>query len=128
MSFDGLFSILPILVMVTFVLSVAASLTEDATVRMHEQQQFDKIVSIADYVVKQGAVKTTFFNHKEFRYPNWIDKTKLTDGLSDELKKRANLNSLNIALDNPGEGDVCVYRIVVVGQSKEISTLYVCGG
>lgn len=126
-TFDGLFSIIPALIIILFTMNVANFLTDDSVERMHEQQQFDKLVSIADYVVKQGAVKTGKIGNTDVRYPNWIEQAKVNSALADDLKKRANLKALSIKLGGPGEESVCVYRIVVVGDSKNITTLYVCG-
>jgi len=138
-TFDGLFSIIPALVMIMFTMNVAHFLTTGALTRLQEQQVFDKLVSIADYVVKQGAAETvklgnpaaSIAGQQEVRYPNWVVRQKAEDiALANDLKAKANLNTLSISLDEPGNGTVCVYRIVVVDElmeQKKIEKLYVCG-
>jgi len=129
-TFDGLFSILPMLMIIMFTFNAAHSLSEEAVERMHRQQVFDKLVSIADYTVKQGAAVNENMGAiagEEVRYPNWVDSGLITSQYSQGLKKRANLNGLSIQLTSPGDGSYCIYRIVVVGTGKDLDLLYVCG-
>ena len=126
-SFDAMFSIIPALVMLLFVLNITHLLTDNAAQRMHRQETFDKLVSVADYVVKQGAVKTDEFGKNE-RHPNWLDSAKVDGALADGLRQKTGLSELSIALDSPGSGPVCIYRIVVVDDTQRIAQLYVCGG
>ena len=137
LSFDGMFSIIPMLFILTITLSAAAFLTKSSLSHMERQQVFDKLVSIADRVVKQDGVVvecvgTSFSGCENTRYPNWINRAKITDSLESNLKSKAGLNSLSISLDdldsNVDLGSVCIYRIVVVDTDKSITKLYVCGG
>lgn len=123
-SFDGLFSILPALLILIFTMNIANHLTMNAQEHIHLQQLFDKLVSIADYTVKQGAVITD--DSAGLRYPNLIDESKITDNYAETLREETNLNSLQITLDDPGAGSVCIYRIVL-DQRDQIRQLHVCG-
>jgi len=125
-SFDAMFSLIPVLMIILLTLNSAHFLTSKAMERMHQQQVFDKLVSISDYAVKQGAVRTESIGNSEARYPNWINSSKVDDDLEKKLMEKTKLKSLNIALDQPGSG-VCIYRIVVVDDDKKIALLYVCG-
>jgi len=110
--------------------NAAHTLTDEAVERINRQQVFDKLVSVADYTVKQGAAVSEDMGAiagEEVRYPNWVDDSKITDQYRESLRKRANLNGLSIELTNPGDGSYCIYRIVVVGSGKDIDLLYVCG-
>jgi hypothetical protein len=135
LSFDGMFSIIPMLFILTITLSAANFLTKSSLERMDRQQTFDKLVSIADRVVKQDGVMTEcigtdFGGCENARRPNWIDRSKINEALSDELEKKANLHALSISLDDPitDSSSICIYRIVVVDSNQEITKLYVCGG
>lgn len=137
-TFDGLFSIIPVMMILLFSMQVANYLTSQSLERMHQQEVFSKIVSIADYIVKQGAAKTVVIGNSsmeiggiqaktEVRRPNLIDESKLTSSLEHNLKAKAGLDRLSISLNSPGEGQVCIYRIVVIDGSDDVSLLYVCG-
>jgi len=129
-TFDGLFSILPALMIIMLAFNAAHTLTDEAVERMNRQQVFDKLVSIADYSVKQGLVVSENMGAiagEKVRYPNWVDKSKITGQYTEDLRERANLDGLSIDPTSPGDGSYCIYRIVVVGTSKDIDLLYVCG-
>jgi len=129
LSFEAMFAMIPALLMLTFALGSAHSLSVSAAERMDGQQVFDKLVSIADYAVKQGAVRTGAAGTDQVRYPNWIDESMLDGGsLARGLRQEAGLAELSIQLDDPGPGAVCVYRLVVIGDNRErIAKLFVCG-
>jgi len=132
-SFDAMFSIVPALLMIALALGAAHLLTERSAERMHGQESFDKLVSIADYVVKQGAARTECVGTRlagceNVRYPNWLESAKVDDALAEGLGQRAGLAVLSIRLDYAGPGPACVYRLVVVDDRKDIRKLYVCGG
>lgn len=125
-SFDALFSIVPILLMLSFVLGTSSFLAHDAAENVHRQQVFDKVVSIADYAVKAGAARTTA---EGLRYPNWLEEGRIDAAFSEDLRKRAGLSKLYISLQEPVERfDVCVYRLVVIGDDKQVARIFVCGG
>jgi hypothetical protein len=127
-SFDAMFAIVPSLLMLLLVAQASHFLMSEAAERMHRQETFDRLVSAADYVVKQGAVKTNMSGPGE-RSPNWLDGGKLTDALADGTRQKAGLGELTITLDPAqAEGSFCIYRIVVVDDAKGIRKLYVCGG
>lgn len=133
-SFDAMFSLIPVLLMLFYALSAASSLSNDAEMRIGRQVAFDKLVSIADYIVKRGAARADSSGDGSAwaAYPNWIDEGAL-DGMDlASLSGKAGLRSLKISMDGPSEGeDNCIYRLVVTGPDRgrlRIRRLFVCGG
>jgi len=122
-SFDALFSIIPLLLMFVFLLDMMSFIGHDAEQRSHSQDVFDRLVSIADYTVKTGAVK----KDEKISHPNWIEEQKLTSSYTEDLRTRAGLSSLYISLQEPGDYNTCIYRLVVTGEEKAIRRLFVCG-
>jgi hypothetical protein len=105
--------------------NLALFLSREAAGRFHDRQVFDKLVSIADFTVKSGAI----VRNGSVRYPNWLSEGNLTDDYSEGLRQEAGLSSLSISLGAPDDkGGVCIYRVVAVGDSKAIQRLFVCGG
>ncbi|MBI5046921.1 hypothetical protein HZC07_04295 [Candidatus Micrarchaeota archaeon] len=133
LSYDALISILPITIMLLFTFQISAFLIKDGKYASDRQVVFDKLVSIADYTVKSGAVVSDASIN--VRYPNWIDET-IIDATSygERLRTRSNLKELYISTTEPSSTlskfDFCIYRLVVVGSDREnlqIKKLYVCG-
>jgi hypothetical protein len=156
-SLDSLFSILPIMLMVTLALSMASYLSKGTAERAQRQMLFDKLVEIADYTIKSGAV----VRDGSVRYPNWIEPGLLGQDFTAGLKDKAGLRRLLLSIsedkgmveDAGADGDtatdeqtttvdetamglsagsdspsdMCICRLVVVGPSKEIRRLIVCG-
>jgi len=122
-SFDAMLSIIPILMLVVFVMNLNSYVVHKTAEQTHQQQIFNKLVSIADYTVKSGAVRTS----GDIKYPNWIDQTKLSDTYIGDLKSRAALSNLDISLGSPSDFSVCIYRLVVIGDDKQIARIFVCG-
>ena len=87
---------------------------------LDQQTRWDKLVTIADFVVKRGAA----YESDEAVYPNWIDDTKLDALNLEEWKKRMELDTLQVGYA-PTDG-VCLYRLVARGPQKEIAQLWVC--
>lgn len=129
-SFDAMFSIIPVLMMMLFTLNAAHSLSNGAAERMHGQQVLDKLVSVADYVVKQGAARTERIGSTDVRYPNWIDSSRIDSALEQDLMRKTGLNRLSIRvaedLEEAGPGS-CIYRIVAADDTKRIAAIQVCG-
>ncbi|NYZ74413.1 hypothetical protein H0O00_04685 [Candidatus Micrarchaeota archaeon] len=142
-SLDALFSLLPLLIMLVLVMDTEAMIVRQAEDASHRQQVFDKLASVADYTVKIGAV----VREGDIRYPNWVDETNITNAYTthpatptsnsyaDSLRERAGLRSLYIGFDGPSDSSgasdssqICIYRLVVVGDDKTIERLFVCGG
>lgn len=128
-SFDALFSILPIVFMVSFIIQAMAITVSDAAYVMDKRENFNFLVATADYVVKVGAANTDV---KGNLIPNWIDEGKL-DGIADEIADPHNLNKDVVITtdeyDLPSDM-TCIYRLIVVGSRPESGTiekLYVCG-
>ncbi len=123
-SFDALFSLIPILMIFVLLLQTIQFTGQSKEENSMEQDLFDKLVLVADYTVKSGAV----VRDGNIRYPNWIEEGRLTSAYSEDLRFRYRLDELSISIDNPGDSPVCIYRLVVYGNSKKISKLFVCGG
>lgn len=130
-SFDALFSILPVVFMVSFIIQSMAVAVSDAAYSMEKREEFNLLVATADYVVKAGAAKQG--STAEYIIPNWIDDS-LLDSIENEISDPHNIGrEIVITTDEYGipEDATCIYRLVVVGGSKpedgEIKKLYVCG-
>jgi len=95
-SFDAILSIIPIVLMLVFLLDVSVFTVKNAGERMHRQQVFDKLVSVADYTVKIGTVK----RENGIRYPNWLETKKITNNYVEDLRVRTGLPDLY----RPGHG------------------------
>ena len=123
-SFDALFSLVPMTMMLFFLLNTGAFLTNQANEKMERQQAFDRLVSVADYTVKSGAV----MRNGSVRYPNWIDEAKLSDEYVEDLRARSGLRGLRISTDAPDEGmEFCICRLAVAGDDRRIAQVFVCG-
>ncbi|HSB47618.1 MAG TPA: hypothetical protein VLD37_06405 [Candidatus Bilamarchaeum sp.] len=125
LSLDALFCTVPLILISLLMIRAASELSSKAAARMHSQEVFDKLVSVADHTVKSGAA----VKRGGVRHPNWIDETKLTQGYVLGLRETAGLSELYVSLDEPvSDFPVCIYRLVVSGEEKALSKLYVCGG
>lgn len=123
-SFDFLFAMVPVLLMVSHILIYSAFMQERAAEKLEQQVLFDKLVSISNYVVRVGAAESSGegFPAKKIS-PNLVgdDFSALESG----LKSRLALHSLSIGFEKT-EG-TCIYRIVVHAPTGEIRKLYFCG-
>jgi len=124
-SFDALFSLVPMTMMLFFLMNVGACLTKQADERMERQQAFDRLVSVADYTVKSGAVA----RNGSVRYPNWIDEAEISDAYVEDLRARSGLRELRISIDEPDDSGAmfCVRRLAVAGDDRRIARIFVCG-
>ncbi len=122
-SFDTLFSVIPILMIFVLLFQFVQYVGQSIDESSQDQDLFDKLVLVADYTVKSGAV----VRDGNIRYPNWIEEDKVSSSYSEALRMRYSLNELFISLDEPYESSMCIYRVVVSGNSKKISKLFVCG-
>jgi hypothetical protein len=128
-SLDALFSILPIVFMVLIAMNMVVFISNRAAERSHQEQLFDKLVSIADYTVKSGAI----MRNGSVRYPNWLDAGRITRGYIEGLRENASISGLSIFIaeseiaTNENGYDICIYRLVVLGNAKDIRRLFVCG-
>jgi len=129
-SYDALFSLIPILLLVFFILSTTHYLLSDAASRTASQEKFNLLVAVADYLVKGGAA----YKEGGKVYPNWIDGAELDAekrGLA-EMRGMLGLPALEFGLEGADgygrePGKTCIYRIVVYGREKEPDRLFVCG-
>jgi hypothetical protein len=123
-SLDALFSLLPIVLIVFIMMNASAALAKHAIDASSRQALFDRLVSAGDYTVKSGAAR----HEGGVRYPNWLDADAISVGYVSDLRGRAGLESLYVSFDEPAEPyGMCIYRLVVVGDGKEIRRLIVCG-
>ena len=123
-SFDAMFSLVPVVMMLLFVMELSSYLAFTVAETAHRQQLFNKLVSVADYTVKTGAVRIV----DSAKYPNWLDEGKIDEPYVDGLRKDAGLSRLMISLQEPQEDfSFCIYRLVVVGEDKQMKRLFVCG-
>ncbi len=123
-SFDALFSLVPITIMLSYSMQLAGLETGYAAERLAGQQLFDKLVSAADYTVDSGAV----VRGGGVRYPGWIEPGLLGGGYTEKLEGMEGLSSLYIGMVEPEGGyRMCIYRFVVYGAEKAAGRLFVCG-
>ena len=123
-SYDALFSILPVVFMIAFILQTMAFTASDASHAMDKRATFNFLTATADYAVKSGAAETDAAGNT---VPNWIDQNKLQQ-LQAEINDNA--GNISLSLGESGAGDLCVYRLVVIGDSPQtgkIEKLFVCG-
>ena len=121
-SLDALASLVPTLLMLLILWQASTSLAKSSSESMERQETFNKLVSIADYTVKSGAV----MREGDLRYPNWMDEGLITESYVESLQKSAGLESLHIGMAS-GDHGMCIYRLVVSGEEKSIKKLFVCG-
>jgi len=126
-SFDGMFSIIPILLLVVFILNTMSYLMYDSIDKVTSQEKFNMLVMIADYAVKNpnGAA----YVEGDKVYPNLVEPSKLS-GLESNLASELNMPELEIMLDGPNvpsDRKMCIYRIVINKDDGEIDRLFVCG-
>ena len=134
-SFDLLFAVLPLLLMISYLFSVIWLATETAEQSLHSAEITGKLATIADYLVKRGAVERTraaaFLGNKFIGTatysPNVIDDAELDffkKQKQEEIRNWMGLERLEVSWEQ-GEGN-CVYRLVL--SNDELKKLYVCGG
>jgi len=127
-SLDALFSMIPLVMMVSLILALTSTVVKESAISMHRQQVFDKLVSIADYSVEFGLAEADPDDPEGGRVPNLIDRSLLTDAYADGLMERSGLGKLMISLDSPSDDmDICIYRLVAEGGTRAIKRLFVCG-
>ncbi|VVC04151.1 Uncharacterised protein [Candidatus Bilamarchaeum dharawalense] len=124
-AIDAMVSLIPILLILIILIETVSFFSNETATGAHHQKIFNRLVGIADYVVKSGAV----VEEGEIRYPNWIDEKKLNAITIETLRDGSDLSSLYIGVKSPSLSySVCIYRIVVIGSEKQIKQLFVCGG
>lgn len=128
MSFDAMLTFLPVLLMVVYTTGYADFLNKRALAWMHQQTLHDKLVSISELVVNElAAAKTAGLGQMaDSVKPNWIDEGELDRVNREDIRKGMGLASLAIGWQPKGKN--CIYRIVAVGEQREIRQLFICGG
>lgn len=128
-SFDALFSVLVVILMLVFLMNFFTIISENIDEKINRQQKFDRVAGIADFLVKKGAVKKQEISPgNTLVYPNWIDENELAGTDLETLEENSGLENLYIGLDSrPDDRKFCIYRLVVVGEEKKIGKLFVCG-
>lgn len=127
-SFDLLFCILPLLLMISFLLNQIWIISETAQTHLDSSETYAKLISIADYAIKQGGAQKENQQGGEFSgsahyYPNSIDESELSSIPVERIRDWMELESLHIGWDR-GDG-TCIYRIAL--HNGEIKKLYICG-
>ncbi|MCK4319854.1 hypothetical protein KAW38_04770 [Candidatus Micrarchaeota archaeon] len=121
-SFDALFSIIPLLLMLYHILYLSTIIPSTSEARLESIHLMNKLYSVADYTVNYGAVKKeSSLTGTSLYYPNLIESLNELD--TDKIKEQMNLKSLSISFEQ-GEGN-CIYRLVL--HEEEIKKLYICG-
>lgn len=128
-SFDLLFAALPLLLMLSHMFTIVWMATETGENSLLYKEKMGKLTSIADYLVKRGAVErslqgTEFLGTATYS-PNAIDKEELDRIDVEGIRNWMELESLEISLDAPAGSGTCIYRIVLLDD--EVKKLYVCG-
>ena len=137
-SFDALFSMLIVVLLLLLFLNYYSYLSLEIKDKLSLQKKFNRIVSIADYLVKIGMAHRTsnagyanpFYFESSIRYPNWVDESLIPTRHQIAIwAKNIGLKKLDVYFGTEPNDDyeICIYRVVVVGPQKEISKLYVCG-
>lgn len=117
-SLDAILSLLPILFMVFYCITLFAHFTMATERAIEEQIIFDKLVVVGDYAIKHGLAKYDGIN----RQPNIISSS-VDEG---DLRVRIGLSELTIGADKGG--GVCIYRLGVSEKGNRIEKVYICGG
>ena len=124
---DLLFSAIPILLMLSHALIMVWVSAEATGNSLEASETTGKLVTIADYMVKRGAVERSFqgmeFMGTASYRPNVIDGDKLSKLDQEEMREWMGLDSLQVSFEK-GDGN-CIYRLVLF--RGEIKKLYVCG-
>ncbi len=81
------------------------------------QSEVDKLVMVANYIVKSGAV----VEREGVRQSNWIEEAKL-----EKVKEEIGAKYPEVKIAYRPQGTLCIYRLVAVGEEKEIKQLFVC--
>lgn len=118
-------SIVPIVLMLLFYVQYSVYYSARTIEVMERQTTFNKLVAIADYIVKMKA-KTILDEAGIAKavYPNWLTDESMNFDV-EKIREDAGLVRLSIGFSK-GEG-ICIYRIVVYGKDKETRRLFVCG-
>lgn len=128
---DLIFAILPIILIVVYTLTHAAYLSDNGTKNLEAQVVFHKLVSVSDVVVKQIASEKSGGGWDAKSEPNLVSAEGVAAIDTNALRDKLGLKSLSIRLsDESGtkiQSSICIYRIVVAGEFREIKKLLICG-
>jgi len=119
-TLDTLFAVLPAILIVFYVVKSSAFIVQQNQFQMEQQEKFDKLVSVADYLVNYGLTKKE--NGKY--HPNWI--IELNQEKINKAFDASGLEKVKVGFEK-GTG-TCIYRIITYGEQKEIKKLYFCTG
>ncbi|MEM3541038.1 MAG: hypothetical protein QXF86_02385 [Candidatus Bilamarchaeaceae archaeon] len=131
LSYDAMFSIMPLLFLVVLVFQLMSLISSDSIYTLQKRELFNTLVAIADYAVKIGLATKDANDNLQ---PNLIDESKIpflvlqiNNGLENS---NSNIRKIQISLDTPSSSSqMCIYRLVVVDSlgGNQIKKLYVCG-
>lgn len=126
-SFDLLFCAIPLLLMLSHFLTFIWIATESTETSLRYEETTGKLATIADYLVKQGAVErggdpASFMGASHYS-PNLIADPNPD---VESIRKRMGLQKLSAGIDIDTEGaGTCTYRLVL--YNNEIRKFFVCG-
>lgn len=128
LSYDTLFAMLPVLLIIIYTMNVIGYIYANNSEIVSSQGQFDRLYAISDYLVKDLAAKKQLDdnNFNSVAYPNWIDPAAVSGVDIGKLEAKSGISNLYIGFDMPQDKE-CLYRLVVVGEQKEIRQLFICG-
>ena len=134
---DLIFATLPIILIVVYTLTHAAYLSDNRIRNLEEEVTFHKLVSVSDIIVKQLAVQKSGGGWDSKFEPNLIDESELSSINPSAVAESIGLKSIYIGFEPHGaqsvqsgtkkQNSICVYRIVVSGEFREIRKLFICG-
>ncbi len=124
LSLDCLFSLLPILLIILYTLTITSLIVEKSNKLAQSQILFDKLTSISDYAVELALAE----KREDTRWPSLVKTTKMAEPEITQLSLTLDLAHLSIG--DEASGATCIYRLVVENElgSKEIKKIYICGG
>lgn len=120
-AIENLVVLLVMLLLLLYTLHTIRQVIEGNSEYYNQQTRLDKLVSIADFIVKKGGAE----EGANAIYPNWINEQKLSELQTEELAERIGLEKLYVGWE--ADDGTCLYRLVVVGEEKEIRRLFICG-
>lgn len=131
-TFDLALTLVILSFILYFGLSAIAEIHATNEKNLDEQVLFNKIISVADYLVKEGAVETKqIFQGTKAIYHHELNSNTLIKVNTSKLKEKLKLKELTIDIcqiegcNNIISDTLCVNRIVLFEDN--ISILRVCG-
>jgi hypothetical protein len=137
LSFDAASAFIIAAMMLATGTALVFTMQQRAGLALESQALNDRVFAVSDYLVKEGAVRTTgnefVFSGQNAAFHHEIDGQKLGDFDVEAVRKRLRMNSLTIEWKGASVGaagqvngsEVCVTRLCAF--NGEIESLKVCG-